>query len=282
MISPDRITHVVRDDLTLDVLDAGPLRGEPVVLLHGFPQRASSWGQVTPLLHRSGLRTLALDQRGYSPGARPRSRAAYRLDEAVADLLALVDEVNRPVHLVGHDWGAAVGWIAAAHHPAQVLTFTAVSVPHPGAMVWAGLRSGQPLRSWYVAAFQLPWVPELVLSSRWGERALAATGMPAAALARYRTEVVESGALAGGLGWYRGLPHSHPDVLRSRVTVPTTMVWSDGDTAIGRSAARGAERYVDAPYTYVELAGTSHWVPEEEPGALAEAVLARIASVSNR
>jgi pimeloyl-ACP methyl ester carboxylesterase len=279
MTSSDPITRISRDRLTLDVLDQGPPEGDPVVLLHGFPQRASSWDRVAPLLHRSGLRTLALDQRGYSPGARPRSRSAYGLDQAVADLMALVDRVGRPVHLVGHDWGAAVGWVAAARHADRLRTFTAVSVPHPGAMVRSGLRSAQPLRSWYIAAFQLPWVPELVLSSRWGERALAATGMPADALEHYRREVVEDGALAGGLGWYRALPLSNPGGLRSRVTVPTTMVWSDGDTAIGRAAARGAERYVDAPFDFVEVPGTSHWVPEEAPEALARAILDRTASV---
>ena len=281
MISSDRIARIVRDDLALDVLDEGPADGDPVVLLHGFPQRASSWGRVAPLLHRAGLRTLAMDQRGYSPGARPRSRSAYRLDEAVADLVALVDEVGGPVHLVGHDWGAAVGWMAVARHPERFLTFTAVSVPHPAAMV-RGLVSGQALRSWYMLAFQLPWLPERLMSSRWGERGLAASGMPTAALERYRHEIVDDGALAGGLGWYRALLVSGPGSLLAPVGVPTTMVWSDGDTAIGRGSARAAERYVDAPYAFVELTDTSHWVPEEAPGALADAVLARIASVPNR
>jgi pimeloyl-ACP methyl ester carboxylesterase len=279
MISSNRITRVVRDGLALDALDDGPVGGDPVVLLHGFPQRASSWGRVAPLLHRAGLRTLALDQRGYSPGARPRSRSAYRLDEAVADLLALLDEVGGPVHLVGHDWGAAVGWVAAANHPERFRTFTAVSVPHPAAMV-RGLRGGQALRSWYMLMFQLPWLPEHLMSSRWGERGLAASGMPAEALERYRQEIVEDGALAGGLGWYRALLLSTPGSWGASVTVPTTMVWSDGDTAIGRASARAAERHVDAPYAFVELTGTSHWIPEEEPEALAEAVLDRIASVT--
>lgn len=279
MTTSERISQVTRDGLTLDVLDAGPIDGDPVVLLHGFPQRASSWHRVSPLLHEAGLRTLALDQRGYSPGARPRSRAAYRLEESVDDLVALLDRIDGPVHLVGHDWGAAVGWAAAAHHPERLHTFTAVSVPHPGAMVRSGLLSAQPLRSWYVAAFQLPWVPERVLASRWGERLMAATGMPTDALARYRHEVVEDGALGGGLGWYRAIPLGGPGLLRSRVVVPTTMVWSDGDTAIGRAAARGAGRYVDAPYEYVELPGVSHWVPEEAPAALAAAVLDRVAAL---
>jgi pimeloyl-ACP methyl ester carboxylesterase len=80
-----------RDGLTFDVRDAGPVDGEPVVLLHGFPQDSSAWDRVVPVLHGAGLRTLAPDQRGYSPMARPRGRAAYRLRELVADVLALLD-----------------------------------------------------------------------------------------------------------------------------------------------------------------------------------------------
>ncbi|HYH33581.1 MAG TPA: alpha/beta fold hydrolase, partial [Nocardioides sp.] len=104
------IDSVTRDGLTFDVVDSGPASGEPVVLLHGFPERSTSWAAVAPRLHDEGLRTLALDQRGYSPGARPRGRAAYRLRHLVDDVVALVDEVGGPVHVVGHDWGAVVAW----------------------------------------------------------------------------------------------------------------------------------------------------------------------------
>ena len=258
--------------------DAGPYDGEPVVLLHGFPQRASSWDRVAPLLHDAGLRTLAMDQRGYSPGARPRSRSSYSLDDVVGDFAALVDAVGRPVHLVGHDWGAAVGWAAAAEWPELVRTLTAVSAPHPAAMLSALVRSDQLLRSWYVVAFQLPWLPERLLASRIGRGALTSSGMDAETLDRFQEEVIGDDALAGGLGWYRALPFGRPGAVRRRVAVPTTFVWSDGDTAISRAAARGAERYVDAPYSYVELAGVSHWIPEQAPGELAAAIIDRVSS----
>ena len=105
-----RITSYARDGWVFDVRDTGPLDGDPVVLLHGFPERASSWDAVAAQLHEAGLRTLAPDQRGYSPRARPRTRWGYRATELVADVAALVDVVGRPVHLVGHDWGAFVAW----------------------------------------------------------------------------------------------------------------------------------------------------------------------------
>lgn len=110
MRHPDeRTTTFSRDGLTFDVTDTGPLGGEVVVLLHGFPTDRSSWDRVARRLHEVGLRTLAPDQRGYSPGASPSGLDAYRLDELVADVLALVDASGRErVHLVGHDWGGAL------------------------------------------------------------------------------------------------------------------------------------------------------------------------------
>ena len=273
-----RIAHYHHDDLTFDVRDQGPVGGDPVVLLHGFPQRATCWRLVEPLLHAEGLRTLALDQRGYSPGARPARRRDYRLPLLVADVVALVEEVGRPVHLVGHDWGAVVAWTVAAEHPELVASLTAVSVPHPLAFLQALATSTQALRSWYMAAFQLPFDPELVGRSGWSEGRLRDMGMGEEQRRRFRTEMVEDGALRGGLMWYRALPLVDPRRTTGKVRVPTTFVWSDGDPTISRAGGLRTPSYVDAPYEYVELVGVSHWVPEEAPGRLAEAVLARAGS----
>ena len=104
--------------LTFDVRDGGPAEGEAVLLLHGFPQDATSWRHVEPLLHAAGLRTLAPDQRGYSPEAAPRATAAYRLPALVGDAVALADAAGaRRVHVVGHDWGGAVAWALATAPP---------------------------------------------------------------------------------------------------------------------------------------------------------------------
>ncbi|WP_255375535.1 alpha/beta fold hydrolase [Saccharomonospora sp. CUA-673] len=118
----ERITRFARGDLTFDVVDSGPLDGDPVVLLHGFPERARSWDRVVPRLHEAGLRTFAPDQRGYSPGARPAGRARYRLSVLADDVAALADAIGGPVHLVGHDWGAAAAWTLAARRPERVRT----------------------------------------------------------------------------------------------------------------------------------------------------------------
>jgi pimeloyl-ACP methyl ester carboxylesterase len=91
-------------------------------------------------------------------------------------------------------------------------------------------------------------------------------------------EIVQDGALSGALNWYRAMPLSDRHLLRERVRVPTTHVWSDGDVALGREGADLTGAYVDAPYRLEVLAGLSHWIPEEAPERLAEIVLERVGS----
>jgi pimeloyl-ACP methyl ester carboxylesterase len=247
-----------------------------VVLLHGFPERNTCWRDVVPLLNAQGLRTLAPDQRGYSPRARPQRRRDYVLPELSADVAALIERAGGPVHLVGHDWGAVVGWHLAAKRPDLVSSYTAFSVPHPQAYTRA-LRGAQALRSWYMAMFNIPLLPEKLADLGVMAKVLRSTGMTRADVARFRTEIVEYGALPGALGYYRALPLSlaglHDDLT---VRVPTTMVWSDGDTAIDRTGPQQTDKYCTGAYEYVELTGVSHWIPTQAPQEAAAAILARI------
>lgn len=258
-------------DLFFDVIDSGPRDGEPVVLLHGFPQTATSWNAVTNLLNQRGLRTVAPHQRGYSPNARPRGRLAYRLPHLVDDTVRLLDAIGEPVHLVGHDWGAVVAWLTAAQHPDRVRSLTSVSVPHPGAFLRSMLTSKQALRSYYMGVFQLPFLPELVLRMlpSVADRMLAGVGMTASQRETTRREIIQAGALTGALNWYRAMPLVSPRTMGGRVAVPTTHVWSDRDVALDRKGAELTSRYVTAPFNLVVLPGVSHWVPEQQPETLA-------------
>ena len=263
------------DGLTFDYLDTGGL-GEPVVLLHGYPGDHRSWSRVTPELVDAGYRVLALDQRGYSPGARPRGRRAYRLDCTVGDLFALADAagVGR-FHAVGHDWGAAVGWGAAASRPARLATLTSLTVPHPRAMLRALTSSDQALRSWYVLACQLPRLPEAAVAGerggRWFTRALVSSGLSPAWAEEY-VELLRAGAAGPALNWYRAIPFSRPG-LSAEVSVPTLHVYATSDVAVARRGAELTGRYVSGPYRFEILEGASHWVPEEHAGALVPILL---------
>ncbi len=279
---PGRLTRFEHDGLHFDVRDEGPLEGDVVVLLHGFPQRAASWSGVATRLHRAGLRTLAPDQRGYSPGARPRRRRDYRIDRLCADIEVLLDRLRdrgvAGVHLVGHDWGSAVAWLVAARHP-MVRTLTSVSVPHPAAYLRATLSRDQLRRSWYVALFNLPGVPEWAASRGRLDHHLLAGGMSEDEVATVRRDIVEYGALRGGLGWYRAIPVALPiarSLSRSTVSVPVTHVWSDDDVALGPRTAQLAQRWATGDFELVTLRGRTHWLPEQAPAELAEIIGTRI------
>jgi pimeloyl-ACP methyl ester carboxylesterase len=261
----------------------GPEDGRPVLLLHGFPETSSSWAAVTPLLTEAGLRTYAPDQLGYSPGARPAEVDAYalaNLAQVTADLMTALDI---PVaDLVGHDWGANVAWTMAAWHPDRVRSLTAVSVPHPGAFT-AAYRTDpeQKERSAYIRLFWQPGKAEELLladDARRLRRMLGTrseSGIPEEAVDEYVAVLSAPGALTAALNWYRAMGSGTPV---DRVAVPSTYVWSDGDIAIGRTAAEFCREFVTGEYRFVELPGVTHWIPEQAPRELATAILDRIAS----
>jgi pimeloyl-ACP methyl ester carboxylesterase len=269
-------------DLSFDVRTDGPDDGPPVLLLHGFPQTSLSWSAVTPLLAEAGLRTYAPDQLGYSPGARPGEVEAYALPNLVQVTADLMTALDVPVaHVVGHDWGANVAWALAAWHPDRVRTLTAVSVPHPTAYTLAYRADPeQRERSGYIRLFWRAGEAEEVLmadGARRLRRVLDApdSGVPAEAVDVYVSQLSAPGALTAALNWYRAMSSG---TRVDPVEVPTTYVWSDGDVAVGRTAAEACADQVTGDYRFVELPGISHWVPEQAPEQLARAVLDRIAT----
>ena len=263
-----------RGDLVFDVIDAGPADGPVVVLLHGFPESNTMYQPVIERLTAQGYRCLAPLQRGYSPGARPKRRRDYRDDELVGDILTLIDISGaQRVHLVGHDWGAAVAWYVAQRFPERLLTLTALSVPHPAAFLKAVATSRQALSSWYMLFFQLPWIPErLLLSKRAISGFMATRSAPELAEAEVKA-LQQPGMLKAALNWYRGMPFSSPRETAKLVTVPTLYVWSDDDIALKEKGARLCADYVVADYRFEVLEGASHWLLDEQPETVADLLL---------
>ncbi|MFT3661849.1 MAG: alpha/beta fold hydrolase [Gordonia sp. (in: high G+C Gram-positive bacteria)] len=268
---------------TFDVVDTPPTdpdrsRGT-VVLLHGFPQGAYTWDALTPMLNARGFRTVCPDQRGYSPGARPKGRINYRTGLLVDDAAALIEQLgDGPVHVVGHDWGAVVAWRLAASRPDLVRTLTAVSVPHSAAYVRSLLTSDQAVRSWYIYLFQPPFLAEQ-LAKRFpaaADKVLRSTGMDDELLAATREKFFDRGSLPGSLNWYRAMMLNAPHDMTRHVAVPTTHVWSTNDVALARKGAQITGEYVDADFDLRVIEGADHWLPEHRTGELAEIVLDRI------
>ena len=239
-----RLTAYEHDGLRFDVRDRGPEDGPgrpgaarlPADLgLVGTGRRPARRGRLPgPRARPAGLLT----------GCAPARVSAYALPALVGDVLALADAAGvERFDLLGHDWGGAVAWAAAAAHPDRVRTLTVASTPHPAAMI-AAMPHGQALRCWYMAAFQLPGLPERVLGGRRsGRRVLASMGTPHPE--QVQALLADRDAARGALAWYRaafrGVAGRGREPVR-RVRVPTTYVWSDarpGAGAVGRRAHGG-------------------------------------------
>lgn len=270
--------QVTVGDLTFDVRTSGPEDGEPVMLLHGFPETSLSWSSVAHRLNNADLQVIAPDQRGYSPHARPPEVEDYRTSLLADDVIGIADAMGiDSFHLVGHDWGSAVAWVVAGAHPERVRTLTAVSVPHLAAYN-AALRddADQQERASYIQLFRQPGKAEDLLLADAGRRLTAMYGdaVPIGLVVRFVAHLAEPGALTAALNWYRAMGADLAETPRTQV--PTTFVWGALDQAIGRAGAEACGDYVDADFRFVELADTGHWIPEQSPDALAEAIIARV------
>lgn len=271
------VTSPTRGELVFDAMAAGPADGPLVLLLHGFPESKAEWTHVLPMLAEGGLRAVAFDQRGYSPGARPADVAAYHHSELAQDVLAVADALGAErMHLVGHDWGALVAWSVGGRHPERVASLSIVSVPHP--RPFADARAGDPdqqERSAYIEFFLTPDAPEAAFLADDAQMLRRALDEVDPQIAEEHVRVHSSpGALTATLNWYRAWDPSLDDT--PRIQVPTLFVWSDDDVALGRTAAEATGDHVDGPYRFEVFEGLSHWIPEVAPQRLATLVLEQV------
>jgi epoxide hydrolase 4 len=256
--------------LRVHAAEAGPADGPLALLLHGFPGFWYCWLRQMPALAEAGFHVLAPDQRGYNLTEK---QGPYSLDTLAADMAGLVTAAGcQKAFVAGHDWGAAVAWTLAFTHPERVEKLAVLNVPHPYVMV-QGLRGGnvrQLLKSWYIFFFQIPRLPEALLSRNdftGLRRLLRGSGLPdtfsAADLDTYTTAWEQPGALRASIGWYRAMaklslsPRSRS--LDRRVTRPAMILWGDQDVALEASLGERSLQWCDDG-RIVHYPGASHWV----------------------
>ena len=276
--------QVVANGLRMHYVEGG--EGEPVVFLHGFPECWYSWRNQLPALAEQ-YHVIAPDLRGYHE---TEARPPYDTATIEQDVLGLLETLGESrAHIVGHDWGGAIAWQLAMNHPRAVRSLAILNAPHP-ALFREGLRTiAQLRRSWYMAFFQLPWVPEQMLALD-GYRRLARSvfrGVPSGEerrkdIAFYRKSWKEHG-LSGGINWYRALIRS-PQRLPEPVPIigaPTTLIWGEEDFALGKELTVGTERFVhnlDLQY----LPGVGHFVQQEAPEQVTTLLLAHLERAGGR
>lgn len=257
-------------------LACGPKEGEAVLLLHGFPQFADSWAEVMVALAKAGYRVIAIDQRGYSAGARPEKVGDYAVDELIEDVLAIATALGlERFHLAGHDWGGIVAWTLAARYPDRLQSLSIVSTPHVDALLEARRSDrDQKRRSRYISVFRLPFhIAEWLLLRRGasGLKRVFRDKLPKPRLDDYVSRLSQSGVLTAGLNWYRALDLH---IRIGKINIPTVFIWGSDDQALGRAAAEATSAHVTASYyRFVELEGASHWLLEEAPDSVARAVI---------
>jgi pimeloyl-ACP methyl ester carboxylesterase len=269
-------------DVTLHTVVAGPEDGTPVLLLHGFPECWYGWHRQVEPLADAGFRVLVPDQRGYNLSSKPGDVDAYGIDYLAGDVVGLISALGHDeARVVGHDWGAAVAWWTALHHPDRVSRLVAANVPHPTVFRRNLTRNPrQQLKSWYVLFFQLPSVPErLARLNDWAlpTRALRDSARPgtfsARDVERYRTAWSQPGAYAAMVNWYRAIVRERPEPRTTRVGVPTRILWGAGDQFLERQMAEESLDFCDdGSLRYFEEA--THWVQHEEPEAVAAELVA--------
>lgn len=253
--------------------------GKLVLLLHGFPDFWYVWRYQIPELAKH-FRVVAPDLRGYNKTDKPSGVENYRLHLLAGDILGLIKALGETrAIIIGHDWGGVVAWSFAAFNPEHTEKLVILNAPHPNAYTSRAKRSFRQLqKSWYIFFFQLPDVPEKVLSRNdyfFLKSMVKLSFVKKEALTDEDLRLCaeawsQPGALTAMVNYYRA--NMNPSILFSertiafpKITSPTLIVWGEQDVALSRSLIENTEEFVDASYSMKYVPNCGHWVQLEQP-----------------
>ncbi|MFD4743257.1 SDR family oxidoreductase [Streptomyces virginiae] len=281
-----RERRVSTGGIELCVVELGETGRPTVVLVHGYPDSKEVWSEVAERL-ATRFHVVLYDVRGHGRSTAPQPlRGGFTLEKLTDDFLAVADAVSpdRPVHLVGHDWGSVQGWEFAtvARTEGRIASFTSMSGPsldHFGHWIKkrmtrptpraAAQLLGQGAKSWYVYMLHTPVLPELAwrgpLGKRWPAMLQRIEKVPAGS---YPTASLPSDA-AHGAWLYRD--NVRPRMRRPRpdayAHVPVQLITPTGDAFLSERLYDGLERW--APDLLRRTLPAKHWVPRTRPDQLA-------------
>lgn len=262
-------TYRVINGLDLHVVTAGDPDAPLVILLHGHPDFWYGWrDQIRPLVE-ANFRVVIPDQRGCNLSEAPDGINPYRQSELVADVRELIHSEGRDsAHIVGHDFGGFVAWNVALRHPSLVNRLGIFNVPHPTVFRETVRSSPQQIaRSWYVWFYQLPKLPEWMLTRNDLANmvdSLEITSNPGTfdedTINCYKAAWRHTG-ITPRINWYRGFRRSD-NPPRDTVTQPTLICWGEDDIALLPSMAQKSIEYCENGQIQM-FPDTSHWVHNE-------------------
>jgi pimeloyl-ACP methyl ester carboxylesterase len=271
---------------------AGPL----VVLCHGFPELAFSWRHQVPVLAREGYRVVAPDMRGFGQSSAPAEVEAYDVVSLCADMTGLLDSLGEESAVfVGHDWGGSLVWSLALLAPARVRAVAGLSVPFvpraPAAPIPIMRRHlGE---DFYIVWFQEPDLADAALArdvrrtlttSRQWTAAWAQEEGSVPKLAAWLSEeelavyvrAFERTGFTGGLNWYRNIDRNWEltaDAPEQRVRQPAMFLTGERDPVRLFMPAEAMREWVTDLRAEVLVPGAGHWVQQQEPEAVNDALL---------
>lgn len=263
------------NSIRLHVVEAGDPEGEVILFLHGFPEYWYGWRKQIAHFAEKGFRVVVPDQRGYNLSDKPADIRAYRLEHLTNDIAALIRQLSsRKIYLVGHDWGGAVAWSLAIHYPALLSRLIVLNLPHPQVMKQSPLHlPKQILKSWYIGFFQIPSLPEKLLSL-FNYRLLEKSMRSAAHAGTFSKEDMQQykkawrqpGALRAMINWYRAIRYAKHEAapgLNEEIQIPTLLIWGKQDRALSHEMARPSiEKCRNGRLEMIEDA--THWLQHEK------------------
>lgn len=266
------VTHerMPTNGIHLEVAVAGPEDGTPIFLLHGFPESWYCWRFQIPALAAAGYRVYAPNLRGYGGSDKPRGVRHYGIDDLADDIAGLLDHLGlESAAIAGHDWGGAIVWHFGARHPSRAKGLCVMNCP-PAAVVRKTIFSSlaQARKSWYIFVFQLPWLPEWMLSTNnyarpWAAMAKMATHrdkFTEADRAIYMEAWTQPYAVTAMLNYYRAVLRVPPKQRSAEpIEAPMTLIWGTADHALNEAMIEPTRAYARDLEVH-RLEGISHWV----------------------
>ena len=250
---------------------------ETIFLLHGFPETSRMWSDFIKVLEDEGYRIIAPDQRGYSKGARPSKVSDYTIDKLSQDIIDIANEFNiNNFHLVGHDWGSAVGWYITSNFSDRIITWSALSVPHLDAFIYSMKNdSVQIKKSEYINYFNKPILPEIYfkifsyknLKNIWTESSESE-------IISYLEIFKQKRALKSALNWYRANFKDGENIIGD-ISTPTLIIYGMNDMAIDVKSVDNSEKYLKGRYK-IEKLDSGHWLIQESFKEVSKSIIEHI------
>ena len=254
-------------DMTFTARASGPEDGELVLLLHGFPESSYEWRYQLGALAAAGYRAVALDQRGYSIGARPTDVEEYGVLLLAQDVIDIADALGaQRFHVVGHDWGGGVAWTLGRLVPERVISIVVVSTPHPDAFneQLRDMGSCQHQASAYFDLFTGPGGVDYFMENDRARLKSVYECLSPKDVAVYLDIIGNPDGMTAALDWYRAniTDRVFNTPVLGAIDVPTLYVWGDQDPVFCRDTAELTAKFVTGPYRFEIVPGVAHFVPE--------------------